>query len=71
MSLRDTLLLPPHEKKQLLTYRVGTRAYNFPYDNRPSIVPINKEEKASCGVYYSVLSYDEVEPSLWTFAAGK
>jgi hypothetical protein len=65
------ILMPPHAKKQLLTYRVGTRAYNFPYDHRPSIVPLNKEEKAACGIYYSVLTYDAVEPPPWDFNDGK
>lgn len=33
------------------------------------VPPINKDEKAACGVYYNKITYEDVAPPPWTFAA--
>jgi hypothetical protein len=63
-------LFPPHGKTQLVAYRVNVRSNNFGYDGRRTDIPvIAAEEKAHCGVYYSRITYAEVVPEPWTFAA--
>jgi hypothetical protein len=64
------LLFPPHGKTQILNYRVAPRAYNFPYANRNGIPALKADEKPFCGIYYSVITYREVQAEPWTFAEG-
>jgi hypothetical protein len=62
------ILFPPHGNKQVLAYRVSPRSYNFPYDGRPEIPAIDAKEKALCGFYYSVLTYEgELAAAPWKF----
>ena len=64
----DFCKLFPHQgKTQLAVHSVSTRAYDFPYDGQPGIPPLNAEEKAVSGLYYTRLTYRDEPPALWKF----
>ncbi len=60
-------LFPHLGPTQLIVHGVSTRGYDFPYPNRPSIVPINDAEKAAAGIYFAKITYRHEPPPRWRF----